>query len=214
MAKQQSTPKDKAENKSNKSNKPYDLKSDAVERLANAHKAEFAPTLKDPGRQYRSGFLDKIPFPVKAVFMKFWFNGAVCYFILWGLGLFVSSLENMILILAITMGIVTDILVNNAFRFFAHTPGANDRWMMFPRKKLANFFLNVVYAFVIVIGVVWLYDSINGLLNAMRGTTDMVYFGVEPIFFGIFYVLIDLILIGMKNLMASIIDDAKKKNGV
>ena len=193
---------------------PYELKTDAVDRLANAHTKEFKNTLRDPGRQYRSSFLDKIPFPVKAVFMKFWFNGAVCYFILWGLGLFVSSLENMILILAITMGIVTDILVNNAFRFFAHTPGANDRWMMFPRKKLANLFLNVVYAFVIVIGVVWLYDSINGLLNAMRGTTDMVYFGVEPIFFGIFYVLIDLILIGMKNLMASIIDDAKKKNGV
>ena len=211
MAKQQGTPINKTEDKSNK---PYDLKSDAVERLANAHNAEFTSTLKDPGKQYRSGFLDRIPFPVKAIFMKFWFNGAVCYFILWGLGLFVSSLENMIIVLAFTLGIVTDILVNNAFRFFSPTPGANNKWMMFPKKKLSNLFLSVIYAFVIVISVVWLYDSINGVLNAIRGTVDKVYLGVEPIFFGMFYVLIDLAFIGMKNLMASIVNDAKKKNGV
>ena len=120
----------------------------------------------------------------------------------------------MILILAISLGIVTDILVNNAFRFFSSTPGANDKWMMLPKKKLANLFLNIMYSFVIVISVVWLYDSINGALNAMRGTVDEVYLGVEPIFFGMFYVMFDLAFIGMKNLMASIIDDAKKKNGV
>ena len=211
MAEQHNIPIDKTEDKSNK---PYDLKSDAVERLANAHNAEFTSTLKDPAKQYRSGFLDRIPFPFKAIFMKFWFNGAVCYFILWGLGLFVSNLENMILILAISLGIVTDILVNNAFRFFSSTPGANDKWMMLPKKKLANLFLNIMYSFVIVISVVWLYDSINGALNAMRGTVDEVYLGVEPIFFGMFYVMFDLAFIGMKNLMMSIVNDAKKKNGV
>ena len=192
----------------------YKLNTDAVDRLANAHNAEFKSTLKDPGRQYRSGFLEKIPFWIKAVFMKFWFNGAVCYFIYWGLGLYVANIENMILVLSLVLGMVTDILVNNAFRFFAQTPGANDKWMMLPKKKLINLFLNVVYSFVILIAVVWLYNSINAVMNASRGTVGEVYIGVEPILFGLFYVIIDLILIGMKNLMASIIHDAKKKNGV
>ena len=197
-----------------KSSSPYDLKSDAVERLANAHNAEFTSPLKDPGRKYRSGALDRIPFWVKAVFMKFWFNGAVCYFIYWGLGLFISGIENMILVLALALGMVTDILVNNAFRFFAKTPGDNDKWMMLPKKKLSNLFLNVLYSFVVLISVVWLYNSINAFMNAARGTVGEVYLGVEPILFGLFYVGIDLALIGMKNLIASIIRDAKKKNGV
>ena len=193
----------------------YELKTDAVERLTRAHSTtEFKSTLKDPGKQYRSSVLDRLPAWLKAVFMKFWFNGAVCYFIYWGLGLFVASLENMILILALVLGMVTDILVNNAFRFFATTPGSNDKWMMFPKKKLANLFFNVAYAFVVLISVVWLYNSINGMLNAARGTVGEVYLGVEPIMFGLFYVLIDLMFIGIKNLTASIVRDAKMKNGV
>lgn len=212
MAKKHQIPEKREEDKTSN---PYNLNSDAVNRLANAHKTEFVPaTNKDPGRRYRSSFLDKVPSWVKAVFMKFWFNGAVCYFIYWGLGLFIANLENMILVMALSLGIVTDILVNNAFRFFAATPGANDKWMMFPKKKLMNLFLNVAYSFVVLIAVVWLYNSINAVINALRGTVGEVFLGVEPILFGVFYVLIDLILIGMKNLMASIINDAKKKNGV
>lgn len=195
---------------------PYELKTDAVERLTKAHSADYSfdSKLPDPGRQYRSSFLDRIPFWVKAVFMKFWFNGAVCYFILWGLGLFIASLENMILILAIVLGMVTDVLVNNAFRFFASVPGANDKWMMLPKKKLVNFFLNILYSFVVLIAVVWLYNSVNAVINAAKGTEGLVYIGVEPVLFGLFYVAIDLAFIGMKNLMLSIVNDAKKKNGV
>lgn len=193
---------------------PYELKTDAVERLVNAERKEFTSPLKDPGRQYRSAFLDKIPPWLKAVFMKFWFNGAVCYFILWGLGLFIQNYENMLIVLAMALGIVTDVLVNNAFRFFATVPGENDKWMMFPKKKLVNLFLNVLYSFAVLIAVVWLYESVNGVINAMRGTDGLTYLGVEPIFFGIFYVCIDLCFIGMKNLMKSIVNDAKKKNGV
>ena len=212
MSKKKKTPeiKPKAEKSS------YELNTDAVDRLVNAEKnAKLSPLMKDPGKQYRSsGLLDKIPAWLKAVFMKFWFNGAVCYFILWGLGLFISNIENMLIILALVLGMVTDLLVNNALRFFAPTVGANDKWMMFPKKKLINLFLNMIYAFVVLIIVVWFYNSINGAINAAKGTTGQIYLGVEPILFGLFYVIFDLCFIGMKNLCASIIRDAKNKNGV
>ena len=199
-----------------KKNGHYDLKTDAVNRLVNADSVKpLEPLGIDPGKKYRSGgLLDKIPSWLKAVFMKFWFNGAVCYFILWGLGLFISNFENMLIILAIVLGMVTDILVNNAFRFFAVTEGANDKWMMFPKKKLINLFLNIVYAFVILIIVVWFYNSLNGVLNTVNGTDGEIFIGVEPILFGLFYVVFDLAFIGMKNLGISIIRDAKNKNGV
>ncbi|MBQ7344125.1 MAG: hypothetical protein IJW53_05130 [Clostridia bacterium] len=199
-----------------KKNGHYDLKTDAVNRLVNADSVKpLEPLGIDPGKKYRSGgLIDKIPSWLKAVFMKFWFNGAVCYFVLWGLGLFISNFENMLIILALVLGMVTDILVNNAFRFFAVTEGANDKWMMFPKKKLINLFLNIVYAFVILIIVVWFYNSLNGVLNMVNGTDGQIFIGVEPILFGLFYVVFDLAFIGMKNLGISIIRDAQNKNGV
>ena len=195
---------------------PYELKTDAINRLVNADSAKpLQPLGIDPGKKYRSGgLIDKSPSWVKSVFIKFWFNGAVCYFVLWGLGLFISNFENMLIILAVVLGMVTDILVNNAFRFLATTEGANNKWMMFPKKKLVNLFLNVVYAFIILIIVVWFYNAVNGVLNVMNGTDGEIFIGVEPILFGLFYVVFDLAFIGMKNLVISIIRDAKNKNGV
>ena len=210
--KNKSTVPEKKERMSN----PYELKTDAINRLVNADSAKpLQPLGIDPGKKYRSGgLIDKIPSWVKSVFIKFWFNGAVCYFVLWGLGLFISNFENMLIILAVVLGMVTDILVNNAFRFLATTEGANNKWMMFPKKKLVNLFLNVVYAFIILIIVVWFYNAVNGVLNVMNGTDGEIFIGVDPILFGLFYVVFDLAFIGMKNLVISIIRDAKNKNGV
>ena len=200
----------------NNETKPYDLKTDAVDRLVNAEKKSY-PKLtieNDPRRKYKNGLLDRIPSWIKALFIKFWFNGAVCFFVFWGLGIAIPNMENMILILAAVLGMVTDVLVNNIFRYFASPEGANDKWMMFPKKKLINPFLNIVYAFVILIIVVWFYNSLNGVLNTVNGTDGEIFIGVEPILFGLFYVVFDLAFIGMKNLGISIITDAKNKNGV
>ena len=166
---------------------------------------------KDPAKQYRSGILDRIPATVKALFIKFWFNGAVCYFIFWGLGMYVNDMLDMIVAMAIVLGMVTDILTNNALRFVETLPYENNKWMMFPKKKYWTFIANIFYAFLVLFCVVWLYESINGVVNALKGTENVVYLGVEPIFFGIFYVLFDLLFIGMKNLFKIIINDAKDK---
>lgn len=187
--------------------KNYDLKTDAIERLVNAEKKDYSGAAKNPGKEYRSkGFLSHIPDWGKALFVKFWFSGAVCYFILWGLGLYVSDSLDMMVVLAVVLGMVTDILVNNAFRFFEIEKGQNSKWMMFPQKKFWTFFANIVYAFVLLICVIWFYNVINGLSG--------VLIGVEPILFGIAYTLFDMCFISAKNTMISVIADAKRKNGV
>ena len=196
--------------------RPYDLKTDAVDRLVNAEKKTY-PKLtieNDPRRKYKNSFIDRIPSWVKALFIKFWFNGAVCFFIFWGLGIAIPNMENMILVLALVLGMVTDVLVNNIFRFFATVEGANDKWMMFPKKRYLNFFLNIIYAFGILLSVIWLYNVINVVINTIAGTELVVYLGVEPLLFGIFYMAVDLLFIFMKNTVKKIFDDAKNKNGV
>lgn len=191
----------------------YSLKTDAVDRLVNAEKKTYNKTKGDPGKEYRSrGFLDKIPSWIKALFIKFWFNGAVCFFIFWGLGLYVTDMLDMIFVLAVVMGMVTDILVNNAFRFLATYEGQNDKWMMFPKKKYWTFFANILYAFPILVGVIWFYNILNVVLNNIKGTEGELFVGVEPILFGLSYMAIDILFITMKNTMIKIISDAKQKN--
>ena len=192
----------------------YSLKTDAVDRLVNADKKTYDKTKGDPGKEYRSkGFLDKIPSWIKSLFIKFWFNGAVCFFIFWGLGLYVTNMLDMIVVLAIVMGMVTDIFVNNAFRFLAVYEGQNDKWMMFPKKKYWTFFANIFYAFLILVGVIWFYNILNVILNNINGTTEELYVAVEPLLFGLSYMAIDMVFITMKNTMIKIVSDAKQKNG-
>ena len=51
-------------------------------------------------------------------------------------------------------------------------------------------------------------------MNNINGTVDKMYLGVEPLLFGILYLLIDLAFIGIKNALLRIIKNAKSKNGV
>jgi hypothetical protein len=211
-----------AKNKNNSSNSNsekntnyYKINTEAVDRLVNADKMEIPKDdkkkYKDPAKEYRSGILDRIPAPVKALFVKFWFNGAVCFFIFWGLGLYVADILDMIFVMAIVLGMVNDILTNGALRFIETIPNENNKWMMFPQKKYWTFIANIFYSFLVLFSVVWLYETINGVANAVSGTESQIYLGVEPIFFGIFYIGFDLLFIGMKYLMKSIIKDAKDK---
>ncbi len=191
----------------------YDLKTEAVQRLLNADKKEYPKSKKDPGRAYRSSFIDKIPSWILALFVKFWFSGAVCYFIFWGLGLYIGNMEDMIVIFALVLGIVTDIMVNNVFRFFETYKGQNTKWMMFPQKGWWTFILNVPYAFVVLLGVMWFYQLLNTGLNMMNGSVGVMYVGVEPLLFGLAYMGVDVLLVMMKNLIISIVADAKKQKG-
>ena len=189
----------------------YDLKTDAVNRLVNADSIPRTKVTSDPGREYRSkGFLDKIPGWAIALFIKFWFKGAVCFFIFWGLGMLVHGLD-MIVVLGIVLGMVNDLLVNNAFHFFAVTPGSNNKWMMFPERKFWTFFANIVYSTFVLVIIVWLYNVINIAINTIAGTSGEIGFGVEPIAFGLMYMAVDMLFIGMKNLLIKIVTDAKEK---
>lgn len=208
-----------AKNKNNspeateKTSEHYRLNTKAVDRLLNADKLEIPKDQKrtDPGKKYRSGFLDRIPDTVKALFVKFWFGGAVCYFVLWGLGVYVADMLDMIVLLSVILGMITDLLTNNILRLVETVPHANDKWMMFPKKKFWTFFANIPYAALVLVCVIWFYTAINTVIGAIIGSPDSVTIGVEPILFGIFYMMFDLLFVSMKRLTLTIINDAKNK---
>ncbi len=189
----------------------YNLKSDAVDALVNADSEDIPEYSQEELDQYRSRKGKGVPETVKVLFIKAWFAGAVCFFFLWGLGTYIGSMIDMLFILGVALGIVTDLLVNNVLRFIEKEKGANDRFMMFPKKGTLSLFLNVFYSFAVIACVYSLYNLINSLINTVTGNTDAVPLGVEPILFGLFCMGFDLLFVTVKNVVKSIIEDAMEK---
>lgn len=191
----------------------YDLKTDAVKRLAEANESNSPSVSQSDIEKYKSGFLYRLPMWFKALFIKFWFNGAVCYFFLWGLSLYIPNIWDQIFVIMLALGVVTDLLVNNLFRFISDDLHDYSKWMMFSQKKLWTLFANIIYAAVIVLCVVQTYGGINNLAVMLGGDSDKIALGVEPIMFGVFCLVFDLLFVFIKNTLKKIIKDAQKKAG-
>lgn len=192
--------------------KYYDIKekAKAVDALANADVTETPDYSKEELARYRSHRGFRISDAVKIVLLKAWFAGAVCFFFLWGLGTYVTALLDMLFITGIALGIATDLLLNNLIRFMEKEPGENDRWMMFPKKGMLSFFLNILYAFLLLFCVYMLYNGINlAVINIAGLPHDSVPLGVEPILFGVFTMAFDMLFIGVKRLLARLARNAK-----
>ncbi len=189
----------------------YELKTKAIDDLVTANEENSPQMTPEEMKKYSSPSKFKLAEWAKAVLIKTWFAGAVCFFIFWGLGTYIKAELDMLVVFAVALGIVTDLLVNNFFRFYEKTPHANDRWMMFPKKNFVNFFFNIIYAFILLAAVYFIYNIINLVIVTVTGAPkESVPVGVEPILFGVLYMAVDMLFIGIKRTFAKIVDDAKK----
>ena len=189
----------------------YRLNTQAVEDLVTASPENSPKVSEQELRKYRSGPKIRLKDWLKALLIKWWFHGAACFFFLWGLGLTVTNRENQLLILGLAMGFMTDLLVNNIFRYYAKTPGGNDRWMMFPKKGFASLPLNILYAFVLLVCVVMTYNMVNGVIVSVSGERESVPLGVEPLLFGLLATGWDFLFLGIRRLSGRILTDARRR---
>lgn len=187
----------------------YQLKTQAVEDLATASEENSPPVSAAELKKYRSGPRVNMADWVKALLLKCWTGGMICYFFIWGLSTFALNQWDHLLILGIALGLVTNLITNNIFRFIAGTPGKYDRWMMFPGKSLLFLPLDILYALLLVFCTVLTYNGLNMLLAGAGNTSPAI--GVEPILFGVIVTMWDLLFIGAKHLLQRIILDAKQK---
>ena len=194
------------EDKNKSSN--YELKSEAVEKLVDAQKGEVPEFSQEELNKYRSKKL-AIPEWVKMIFIKAWFAGAVCFFFLWGLGTYLHSMLDMLFVAGAALGMVTDLLTNNVIRFLEKTPGGNDKWLLCAKKGMAGFGMNLLCAYAILFCVYFTYSAVNYVIVSITGAVDTVPLGVEPVLFGLLCMGYEMLLIGIKRLVQSIIRDAK-----
>jgi len=188
----------------------YKLNLKAVDDLVTADESNSPKVSETELRKYRSGPKIRLSDTLKALLIKFWFNGATCFFLLWGLGTYLHSWLDQVVVLALALGAVNDLLTNNVYRFYARTPGANDRWMMFPQKAFYTLPLNIIYAVLLVFLVITTYNVINMAIIRFTGATDTMPLGVGPILFGLFTTAWDMLLIKIKHTAQSVLSDARR----
>lgn len=188
----------------------YQLKKQAVEDLVTANEENSPPVSAAELKKYRTGPKIRMSDWVKAILIKFWIAGMICYFFIWGISTIAINPWDQLLVIGIALGLATNLMTNNIYRFIAKTPGTYDRWMMFPGKKLYFLPLDVVYAILLTACTIMTYNGIN-LLAAGGSEQAGTAIGVEPILFGIIITAWDLVFLGCKRLAGRILQDAKRK---
>ena len=188
----------------------YKLNLKAVDDLVTADRNNSPKVSEAELRKYRSGPKIRLSESLKALLIKFWFNGATCFFFLWGLGAYLHSWLDQMVVLALALGAVTDLLTNNVFRFYARTPGANDRWMMFPQRTFYTLPLNLLYAGLLLFLVMTTYNVVNAAIIGITGAKDTLPLGVGPILFSVFTTAWDILLIRIKHTAQSVLSDARR----
>ena len=189
----------------------YKLHTDAVEDLVTATKENTPRYSEKELNRYRSGKTKrKFPQGLKVVLIKFWFYGAVCFFVFWGLGLYLGGLD-LQFVGAIVLGMVTDLLINHFLRFTEKLPGGSKKWMMVTRRGAVGFFLNLLYGFLLMFLIVTAYNMINTGIVAIFGSDGAPLLHVEPLGFGLIAMGADMLCVTIRNTLRRIVDDAKKK---
>lgn len=158
---------------------------------------------------YKVDKLSKIPVWLKAIFIKFWFAGCVCYFIMMGLNLMGFDAT---VVIGIVLGLIVDILVNPCFRLMQSDSKEYDNYMMFPFPFKAYWTLiaNMIYYVVVLILVNYCYYGLNALFNTLWGTSGELYVAVEPLLMGLLVLIFDMAFIGIKDLIVHLVRRRKK----
>ena len=193
------TPKETAE-------KYYDLKTEAIDNLVNAESDEREVSPEELEKYQKKSF--HIPQLLKMALIKLWFAGAVYYFIGFGLG--ITNLLDQVIIMGVVLGMVTDLLTNNVIRFLEETPGANDKWLLFSKKSYFSFFFNMIYGIVLLVGVAGVYWVLEWIVDVITSDPDTLHIGTEPVFFGVFCALLDMLLVTLKNLILKLFNRIRK----
>ena len=190
----------------------YQLHTDAVEDLVNATKENTPRYSQEELNKYRSG-KTKWRFPqwLKVLGIKTWFYGAVCFFVFWGLGMYLVDQWDLYFVAAIVLGMVTDLLINHFLRFTEKLPGGNQRWIMVTKSGTAGFFMNLLYGFVLLFLVITLYQAVNTVIFTLyNGSESAPLLHVEPIGFGLAVMGADTLCVTIRNTLKKIVADAKK----
>ena len=152
---------------------------------------------------YRTDFFSRIPTFIKALFIKWWFAGVVCFFVNMGLGIYIGTAD-LILLDGIFLGVIVDALVNPVFRFMETDKREYNKYMLFPfpLKAYWTFFTNILYYVGIAVIVNYIYFFINEYMFSLP---------IEPLSWALIVLAVDMVFTGIKDLIVYLINRKKER---
>lgn len=162
---------------------------------------------------YKIDKLSRIPVWIKALFIKWWFAGCVCYFVMMGLSLYFAA-DDLFLLSGAILGLLADFIINPIFRMLESDKKEFNNYTMFPFpiKAFWTLFANVIYYIVVMYSVTYMYVGLEELINLISGAQgEVINVGVEPLLFATFCVAIDMAFIGIKDGIVYGVKKAKRK---
>ncbi len=153
----------------------------------------------------KRGFIAGLPVWLKACVVKWWFAGAVFYFVGWGF--FIQSADQLDLTFALglALGAVTALLITRSLVFFENGRDNYRRYILCYSRRFFSVPVNLLYGVALSIAVSYTYHIIN--LLAIRGAgyaPGTIVLGAEPILYGLFFMGYDMLAVGIKNSIAKL----------
>lgn len=192
----------------------YRLHTEAADRLVNTTSENTPRYSKKELEKYRGGKKAwRLPEALKVLLIKFWFYGAICYFVFMGFEVASLAWWDLYFVASVVTGLATDLLIKHFLRFTENMKGGSRHWMMISKDGAPGLLLNIAYGFVLVYCVMNLYVLINAALQPADGQGAAVVLTVEPLLFGLFVTGLDFLFIAGKRLFLRIVADARQNVG-
>lgn len=169
--------------------------------------------------KYRIHWYQKIPYPIRALLIKYWFFGLVYFLFEMGIGAIpyfrndsnatILAINSLILILitGLGLGVFNDFLVYNILDVIEDEPGERRPYIFFKNKKFYSMLINIVYGEVVCFISLYLC----GLISMAISKDDSMFYFREPLTCGLMMFIIDYIFVSIKNLVVYIYKKYVKK---
>ena len=157
----------------------------------------------------KRGFWSKVPFWIKAVLIKYWFFGAIVFFVMMG----IPSLDSLTysLICGLIGGAIIDIACNSILIMLESDKKEAQHFMIYKSKVwsgVLSLIVNILFVTVIFIACAYFCDWIVSLYK----DPAKVWFLQEPLSIALVLLTFDLILLGIKYLVKLLFKKTRKNN--
>ena len=150
----------------------------------------------------QQGFIARLPDWVKAIFIKYWFYGAICFFALMGTWLIG---ENAAIFAGVLAGGVFDLVVYNILIMMESDENESRHFIMYKSKKIWSVFINMCYE-VVVFFLAMLFCST--IVNTYKDPVNN-WFLQEPFSQGLVLLVFDAVFITIKGLLVLLVKKIK-----
>lgn len=148
----------------------------------------------------KTSFFQKIPYCVKAIFLKYWFYGALFFFI--GMGMSLGG-ENLAIVGGLIGGVVFDFMYGNLLLMMEDEPNQHDNYIIYKSKKVWSVFINIVFELAVFFITAYI------AIACVKIYGDSIWLFQEPLTQGLLALAVDSVLLGIKYLIKLIVNKVK-----